>query len=228
MKTSTEHETTYELDPQLRQALGNNREALNELFARYRGQLYNRALVVLGNPEDAEDALQEAFLSAFRNLHHFKGRCKLATWLNRIVINAALMQLRRRRPEVMSIDAKLNEDGQERAITFSDPGLNPEEACLRRERQAILRRRIRELTSRYRRALWLRDIKGMTGKEAARILGLSEGTLKSQLGRARLKLKNNIAASPARRSVQESRRCVPITEYFPSLQFAEKLSQPAA
>jgi RNA polymerase sigma-70 factor (ECF subfamily) len=225
LNRSTEHEITPELDPLFR-AIENNPEAFNELAARYRGQLYKQALLVLGNPEDAEDALQQGLLSAFGNLQRFKGRCKLSTWLNRIVINAALMQLRRRRSGVLSMNAKLNEGGQEEKFRIPDPGLNPEQVYERREQLQILGRSLRELAAPYRRVLWLRDIQGMTSKQAAAILGLSEGTLKSQLSRARLKLKKEITASHARRW-PTSRRGVPMTRYFRSSRFTQSLA-PAA
>src|SRR5262250_1432201 len=92
-------ETTRAVNRILRQPINNNREALDELFARNRGRLLRAARKVLGNPYDAEDALQDGLLAAFRNLSGFRGRSQFSTWLTRIVVNAALMRLRRIRLE---------------------------------------------------------------------------------------------------------------------------------
>ena len=229
MKISTNYETNYERDAVLGQAIANNRDALNEIFARHRGQLYSRALLLLGNPEDAEDALQEGLLSAFRNLREFKGRSKFSTWLTRIVVNAALMQLRRRRSRVtVSMDDKLKEDGQDWAVRFPDPRPNPEEACARRERLQIIQRGVQDLGARYGSALWLRDIQGLTTREAAEALGLAEGTLKSQLSRARLKLKKGIITSPVQTLLRKNRRTCPVREHHPNSQWPEGVVLPAA
>lgn len=227
MELITENQASYALDPLLRQAIDNNREALNEVFARYRGQLYTRALRLLRSPEDAEDALQEGLLCAFRNLHRFKGRSKLSTWLTRIVVNAALMQLRRRRSrEMVSMDDRPTKDGQVWVNEISDPRLNPEEACTLREQRHILGRGIQKLATQYRRALWLRDIRGLNTREAAEVLGVSVGTLKSQLSRARLKVKEEIVAGPTRTLVGEklsNRGSVRTTGHSASPRFTERL-----
>src|SRR5215831_15112810 len=109
LELKTNLENPHVIDPVVRQPIDNNREALDELFARYRGRLYQTARKVLGNSDDAEDALQDGLLSAFRNLSQFKGRSQFSTWLTRVVVNAALMRLRQIRPKVMtsSIDQKL-------------------------------------------------------------------------------------------------------------------------
>jgi RNA polymerase sigma-70 factor, ECF subfamily len=179
-----------EEDVLVRSGLGGDREALDTLFARYTRPLYQTALRLLGNPEDAEDALQDGMLSAVRNLERFEGRSKFSTWLTRIVINAALMRLRsaRARPAV-SLD---QDDPGQRDLTLAgrlpDPAPDPEETCAREEQSEILRQSLKALPPRLRSAVWLRDVEGLSTAEAARALGLSEGTLKSQLHRARGKL----------------------------------------
>ena len=208
------------------------RDRLTDIFQSQRQGLFYAALRLLGNVEDAEDAVQEGLLSALRNLHQLKGRSNLLTWLTRIVINAALIQLRRRRRGIVSMDATLNEEGQEWAIAFADPGLNPEEAFARQEQLLLLERGVQRLGTHYRAVLRLRDFQGLNGREAADALGLSEGTLKSQLSRARRKLRNGINAPPsAQASVGRTRRNVPRSRHLPisSSQFAERLArQPAA
>lgn len=169
-------------------------DALDALFARYERPLYQTALRVLGNPEDAEDALQEGMLSAVRNLKRFEGRSKFSTWLTRIVINAALMRLRsqRARPTV-SLE---QEDPEQRDLALAsrlpDTRPGPEETYARKERFEILEDGLKSLPPALQSAVWLRDVQGLSTAEAARALGLSEGTLKSQLHRARSKLSSLI------------------------------------
>lgn len=174
----------------VRSGLKGDPEALNTLFTRYTRPLYQTALRLLGNPEDAEDALQDGLLSAARNFKRFEGRSKFSTWLTRIVINAALMRLRsqRARPAI-SLE---QEDPEQRDLTLGsripDGRLDPEESYVRRERSEILERSLKTLPPALQSAVWLRDIEGLSTAEAARALGLSEGTLKSQLHRARSRL----------------------------------------
>ncbi len=174
----------------VRSGLQGDREALNTLFTRYTRPLYQTALRLLGNPEDAEDALQDGLLSAARNFKRFEGRSKFSTWLTRIVINAALMRLRsqRARPSI-SLE---QEDPEQRDLTLGsripDGRPSPEERYVRKERHEILERGLKTLPPALQSALRLRDIEGLSTAEAARALGLSEGTLKSQLHRARSRL----------------------------------------
>jgi RNA polymerase sigma-70 factor, ECF subfamily len=165
-------------------------EALDALFARYARPLYQTALRLLGNPEDAEDALQEGMLSAVRNLNRFEGRSKFSTWLTRIVINAALMHLRKQRTRpTISLE---QEDAEQRDLTLGSriPDLRPgpEEGYARQERFEIFAHSLKSLPPALRSAVWLRDVEGLSTAEAARALGLSEGTVKSQLHRARSKV----------------------------------------
>jgi RNA polymerase sigma-70 factor (ECF subfamily) len=85
----------------VRMAIEGDHAALESVFTQYRDRLYQTALRLCGNPEDAEDALQDGLLSAFRNLRHFQGRSQFSTWLTRIVINATLMRIRQRGNRVM-------------------------------------------------------------------------------------------------------------------------------
>src|SRR5215472_3566242 len=103
-------------------------QAIETLFRRYHRQLYQTALRVLGNAEDAEDALQDGLLSAYRNLKRFEGRSQFSTWLTRIVINAALMKRRssKARPAV-SLDETHHEDELPAAERFADDAPNPEQ-----------------------------------------------------------------------------------------------------
>ena len=221
-------ETTPAVGPVLRQALNNDPKALDELFARYRSRLYQTARRVMGNSNDAEDALQDGLLSAFRNLSGFRGRSQFSTWLMRIVINAALMRLRRIRTEVVtfSIDQKIDPEGQPLANRIPDPGPNAEERFARQERLQILEQKVQSLPTVYQQAVWLCDVQGMSTREAAEALGLPIGTLKSQLHRARLRLSEEVAGCA--KSFQPGRGDSAITRYRQTLEFTEKLTQPAA
>jgi RNA polymerase sigma-70 factor, ECF subfamily len=218
---------TQAIDPVLRPPIDNNREALDELFARYRGRLYHTARRVLGNSDDAEDALQDGLLSAFRNLSGFKGRSQFSTWLTRIVVNAALMRLRRIRPEEMtsSIDQKVDPEDQPLANRIPDPGPNPEERFARQERFQILVKKLQNLPTAYRQAVRLCDVQGMSLREAAEALGLPIGTLKSQLHRARLRLGEEVAETRrAQRVFQPSRGDAAIARYRPTMEVDREIN----
>jgi len=170
--------------------VGQSREAdWDRLYARHSRSLYRRVLGIVRNPEDAEDALQEGLLSAFRNLHRFEGRAGLSTWLTRIVINAALMQVRSRRTrETASLDAPLDDAAVAAAERIVDPDPSPERTCLTMELRQVLARSMGELSAEMRTAVSLRYLQGLSTQEAARSCGISENTLKARLRRARLRL----------------------------------------
>src|SRR5579863_4977850 len=152
--------------------------ALDALFARNTRALYQTALRVLGNPEDAEEALQEGLLSAYRNLPRFERRSQFSTWLTRIVINAALMRRRskRARPAV-SLDDFVNEGELPLAERFADDGPNPEQLYAGTELGDRMNKKLAEISPLLRTAFWLREIEGLTAEEAARVLGVSRNTL---------------------------------------------------
>ncbi len=175
----------------IREGLRGNQNALDQLFGRYSRALYPTALKLMGNPEDAEDALQDGLLSAFRNLRRFEGRSQFSTWLTRIVINAALMRLRSKRAHpAASIDAGSNADADEPAPaeSIADRAPGPEEIYAQKELREIFERNLQGLSPTLRSAFVLRDVEGLSTEEAAQTLGVPEGTLKSQLHRARLQL----------------------------------------
>lgn len=182
----------------IRESLRGNQTALDQLFGRYSRALYPTALKLMGNPEDAEDALQDGLLSAFRNLRRFEGRSQFSTWLTRIVINAALMRLRSKRTHTaVSIDAESNADGDEPAPAerIADRAPGPEELYTQEEVHAIFERQLGELSPPLRSAFLLREVEGLSTEEAAQTLGVPEGTLKSQLHRARLQLTSLLRAA---------------------------------
>jgi len=167
-------------------------EAAYETLVRaFGGRLLAAARRMLGNEEDARDAVQEAFLSAFRGLDRFEGEARLSTWLHRIVLNASLMRLRqqRRRPEVPIDDLlpRFLEDGH-----AADPAQEwklPLDVLARHETREIVRRSIERLPDAYRSVLLLRDVEELDTEETARLLGLSGSAVKTRLHRARQALR---------------------------------------
>ena len=152
---------------------------------------------LLRNEEDAQDAVQQAFLSAFRALPEFNGQSRLTTWLHRIVTNAALMKLRTRgrRPEdsIEDLLPTFLEDGHH-TEQFSEWALPADTKLLRREARAHVRAAIDALPDGYRTVLLLRDIEEMSTEEAARTLGLNPNTVKIRLHRARQALLKRLTA----------------------------------
>lgn len=184
-------------DENLQRALNGDREALGSLFAAHTPKLYRAALRIVGKPQDAEDALQDGFLCAIRHLEKFERRALFSTWLTRIVVNSALMRLRKHHREVLTrFDQEFNHDETAFTLVPVEPGPNPEEICERNEKLQRFQHKLRSLPAGYRSILWMRDVEGMSAREAAETLGVKPTTVKSQLFRARLKLKmGNCSAS---------------------------------
>jgi len=159
-------------------------DALTELYRRHERRAYNLALRTLGDPWDAADVVQEAFIKAFRNIDSFKGEARFSTWLHRIVVNAAYDHLRRHRPEPMESDTLVDISGPAGGATILGSG-----------RQSIdpvmdglsdpLRDALLSLNEGFRFAVVLCDLLGFPYGEAAEILGVQEGTIKSRIFRAR-------------------------------------------
>ncbi len=164
-------------------------EAMETLFRRYQRQLFQTALRVLGNAEEAEDALQDGLLSAYRNLKRFEGRSQFSTWLTRIVINAALMRRRsqKARPAV-SLEETAHEDELPITERVADEGPNPEQVYAGTEIREMIRENLDELSPLLRTAFVLREVEGYSTGEAAKKLGVTENTLKARLWRARHQL----------------------------------------
>lgn len=189
-------------EPWLRLAMQGDREAMGQLFASHVIRLLRTTQRILRNRQDAEDALQDGLLFAFRKLSGFKGESQFSTWLTRIVINAALMRLRRTRPEGMiSIDQALSPHDQPLAKTLPSFEPNPEEIYARQEQLELLERTLQTMPKGYQQAVWLRHVKGLQVRETAEVLGLRTGTVKSRLSRARLRLIEQVAGTKLRQVV---------------------------
>ncbi len=195
MERNEDRSTVDQRDQELHLALSGDQEALGCLLASYMPQLHRAALRVLGTPEDADDALQDGLVQVVKHFREFEGRSRFSTWLTRIVINAALMRLRRRRRDVTtSMDQKPCREDLSLAESVSDSRPNPEEAYAHQERLQMFRRTLRTLPTAYGSALWLRDVQGMSTREAAEAMGVPVGSLKSNLHRARLSLRAGVGA----------------------------------
>jgi RNA polymerase sigma-70 factor (ECF subfamily) len=192
-ETKLEEQTEDQL---IERGLSGDARALDALFARNTRSLYQTAFRVLGNPEDAEEALQEGLLSAYRNLPRFERRSQFSTWLTRIVINAALMRRRskRARPAV-SLDDVVKEGELPLAERFADDGPNPEQLYAGTELGDRMNKKLAEISPLLRTAFWLREIEGLTAEEAAQVLGVSRNTLKARLWRARHELAARLGLS---------------------------------
>jgi RNA polymerase sigma-70 factor (ECF subfamily) len=168
-------------------------DAFEACVRTYGGRLLLVARRILGHDEDAHDAVQDAFLSAFKAISQFKGESQLGTWLHRIVVNAALgrMRSRQRHPE-KSIEALLPHFGEgEHQIDPPVPWkATPETTVQSEETRGLVQRCIGELPETYRIVLLLRDIEGLETEEAAKILGTSTAVVKTRLHRARQALRS--------------------------------------
>ena len=174
-----------------------------DVVSRYLPSFYRRAYRYVGDPHDAEDAVQDALLSAYNHLDQFKGTAKMATWLTTIVTNSALTQLRRRpRNPHLSLDERLDgEQSEPLSDRLADPGPDPEHDYARSERHHFFMQAISEFSRPLREALLLRYSDGLTLSETAQSLGISEGRIKARLWRARIKLKQ--IATTMRRGAEE-------------------------
>ena len=169
-------------------------EAFEELVNRYEKKIYRLGLNLTGNPEDAEDMLQETFLKAFEHLSDFREDSRFYTWIVRIAINQGLMKLRKRRnsKEVQMEDIS-NDDGEVIPRDFADWRPNPEQELERTELETILQNAARSLPMTFRTVFFLRDVEGLSTEETAEMLNLSEGAVKARLFRASLRLRAELS-----------------------------------
>lgn len=168
-----------------------NARQLDEVLSRYLPSFQRMAFRKLGNSADAEDAVQDALLSAYKHLDQFRGGAQMSTWLTTIVINSARMQLRKRSNRVqVSLDEPLDDEQQNfLSERIADDGPNPEDVCRESELHERVQRALSQMSVPLRKALQLRGVEGLTTHEAALILGVPDGTVKAQLTRARAKLR---------------------------------------
>ena len=168
--------------------------AFDELANRYERRIFRLTMNITQNREDAEDATQDAFLKAFQHLDAFQGGSRFYTWLVRIAVNEALMRLRRRRPNVVSLDEPVETEDDLMPREVEDWGPTPEQRFARTEMNSILTESISGLDPIFRTVFVLRDVEGLSTEETAEALGVSAPAVKSRLLRARLKLRQKLGS----------------------------------
>ena len=161
--------------------------AFSQVVEEYADFAYNIAYRMLRNVEDAEDAVQEAFISAYRAFDRFKGQSKVSTWLYRIVVNACLMKIRKEKSRAnYLVETGYNDD------IFKDWGNNPEQAAIDGELRGVVETGLERLSPDLRAAVVLRDVQGVSTEEGAEAMGLSISAFKSRLHRGRMLLRRHI------------------------------------
>ena len=170
-------------------------ESFYELVRPYERRVYAAALAILRNEADAEDVAQEAMLKAFANIRQFRAEARFSTWLIQITVNEALMRRRRERTAVMEgIDDHRDEEGEYAPRDFADWREIPSEALERKEVRQRLAQALARLDRKYREVFVLRDMERLNIQETSEALGISVASVKTRLLRARLMLRDLLAA----------------------------------
>lgn len=177
----------------VRRASGGDRSALEWIMRRYNRRLYRLARAVLGDHTDAIDAVQEAYLRAFRAFDQFRGESTLANWLERIVINRCLEQQRRSRRRQNAVPTMSMESIEEIARAVVDEAEDPPHRVARAQMQEILQRNVAGLPAPLRVVFVLRSMEELSVQETARYLDLSEEAVRTRHFRARLILREALA-----------------------------------
>lgn len=201
--TATVYRTEEEL---VAAAKAGKQDAFTQIVERHSATVYNLALRLMKDPHEAEEVLQETFISAFKALPKFEGRSQLGTWLYRIGYNAALMRLRKRQAPTESLDEPVTtESGEQLPRELVDWGSIPDDLLLNAELRRVLDAALDTLPETLRSIFVLRDIEGLSTAEAAEALGLTETNAKVRLHRARLALRERLTEyfAGAERGVKE-------------------------
>ena len=194
----------------VRRAKAGELAAFESLIARHEQRVYSLALRMLRNEEDAEDVTQQSFLSALEHLNGFRQEARFATWLLRIAAHAALKVIRKRQGlDTISLDAATESSDEYDRIPhpefIADWRHSPEELVHRNEIQRLLDEALAQLDDKHRLVFLLRDVEGLSVKETAEALGLSEPNTKIRLLRARLQLRERLTRALG----DEARRLMP-------------------
>lgn len=172
-----------------------DKHAFAQLVEKYEARVYNLARKMMRDQQDAEDVLQETFISVYRHLNDFQGDAAFATWLYRIATNASLMKLRGRKDLTVSLDEPVESDDGDGAMPreIVDWSFTPEEALLSTEVREQMNAAVEALPESMRAVFVLRDIEGLSVQETADVLGISVPNVKTRLHRARLMLRENLS-----------------------------------
>jgi len=174
-----------------------NDEMFCEIVEKYTDSAYHIAFRMLHNSADAEDAVQEAFMLAYRAFPKFKGQSKVTTWLYRIVVNACLMKIRKEKARVKYLPETDYEDA-----VVHDWRNDPEKAAMNAELRDVLHSGLARLSPDLRTVIVLRDVQGLSSQEAAEILDITVANAKSRLHRARVLLRNYLDGYLAKPSIE--------------------------
>jgi RNA polymerase sigma-70 factor (ECF subfamily) len=180
-------------DRLIAECLRGNTDAFGVLVLRHQDRLYNTVFRLVGNAEDAQDAVQEAFLHAYQSLERFQGGSQFFTWLYRIAVNSAI-SLRRKKKVLVRIDAGA---GTKPEVEPADPReqARPGHALEQAEQGRRVREALDRLSPEHRAVLVLKDMEGHKYESMARVLGVPVGTVRSRLHRARLELREILRQS---------------------------------
>src|SRR5215467_4616013 len=195
MEDWTEIETQRADDPDLPlldEIARGNQKAFEDLVQKYDRKLLRIAEKITLNFEDAEEAVQEAFLKAHQKLHQFQRTSKFSTWLIRIALNESFMKLRKRRQNLETPLEYENAEGETLPIDLADWAPDPEQIYARSEIREILLGALNNLQPALRATFVLRDLEGLSTEETALVLKLKENAVKSRLLRARLQLRERL------------------------------------
>jgi len=176
--------------------LANPEADFEQLMRRYNGRLFRVARAILKDDAEAEDALQDAYLEAYLHMSEFRGDAQLSTWLTRIVVNRALMTLRKekRHANVVPMTAQPADSGDVPQVDVADTKAeSPRDAAFRTEVRRVLEQRIDELPLSFRTVFVMREVEDMTVQETAECLSIPEATVRTRLFRARALLRESIA-----------------------------------
>lgn len=185
---------TMQTEISLEALIAGDRAEFARVVDLYSNPIYRLGLRMLGNSQDAEDVLQNTFLNALTHLRTFEGRSSFSTWLYRIAANEALMLLRKKKPEVNLEDAEADGNTEDLKPTqFVDWSALPEDELLSGEGKKVLDQTIQRLPEPMRIVFLLRDIEGLSIKETAEALNLTETNVKTRLLRARMFLREQLS-----------------------------------
>lgn len=178
----------------VRRARDGDQAAFEQLVRDNETRIYNLALRMVGDAEDALDLSQEAFLNAWKGLAAFKGDSSFSTWLYRLTSNACLDFLRSKKRRQSTVGSALSLDDEQLPPPPADPQLHPHAQLERKERAQALHRAMQSLPDHHRQVLVMRELSGLSYQEISDVLELDMGTVKSRLTRARLALKKLLQA----------------------------------
>ena len=179
-------------DVLVREAQQGDTRAFDELVVRYRDKVYRLSYKILRNEDDAAEALQDAFTSAFRGLKNFKAESTFSTWLYRVATNASLMKYRKRRDDHLSLEQSQSPQRDAEPMAIPDWSQQPLEELLDNETREVMEEGLRRLPEDLRTVFILRDEEGHSNAEVAQMLDLSVAAVKSRLHRARIALRDRL------------------------------------